>query len=249
MTEWVASRVFGALRPVAAPIGAAIRGALEVSAPDVRFLRNRHGLFVFERVRGLEMQEGAATVSNEGVAPIPITVSLRDPTQHYLSRRVTVVLPRDPSPAPTLPPNSIFSPIDVVLYPSPLAGIDPGWAVLRVSVRRAGAGTGLPSAYLRVRRAGGAGEVLARGLTDARGEALVPVAGIPVVNWDSDPEASVLATDINVVLEAFFDASQVAPSPDPDVIETRLATLPQASSNLRLASGREVNAALELAVA
>jgi hypothetical protein len=245
----MASRVFGALRPVAAPTGAAIRGALEVSAPNVRFLRNRRGLFVFERVPGLETQEDAATVSNQGLVPIPITVSLRDPTQQYLARRVTVVLPRDPSPATPLPADSVFSPIDVVLYPSPLASIEPGWAVLRVSVRRAGAGTGLPSAYLRVRRAGGGGEVLARGFTDARGEALVPVAGIPVVNWDSDPEASVLATDINVVLEAFFDVSQVAAGPDPDVIETRLPTLPHASSNLRLASGREVNAALELAVA
>jgi hypothetical protein len=92
--------------------------------------------------------------------------------------------------------------------------------------------------------------MLAMGLADNRGEALVPVLGIPITTWGETPGA-VVATDIDVTLEVVFDpevrriadtdalASGADPNagymPDPDVLRQRPAS---ASFVIRLASGQ-----------
>jgi len=107
------------------------------------------------------------------------------------------------------------------------------------------------------------GRVLARGLTDWRGEALVPVAGVPVTTWSDDPTA-VIVTEIAASLEAVFDpaagqrtpeamvlagATDVAqPVVDPDAIETARAGLPQAATFVSLAPGRTLSVSLQVTV-
>jgi hypothetical protein len=97
--------------------------------------------------------------------------------------------------------------------------------------------------------------VLARGLTDWRGEALVPVAGVPVTTWSTEPDA-VIVTEIAASLECYFDAAVGSrtpalivragmapdrpPLPDPDAIERLRATLPQTVTPVVLAAGRSL---------
>jgi hypothetical protein len=181
---------------------------------------------------------------------VSLTLTVSDPGRRYLSRTTTLLLPRDPA-ADAGPENSLFRPVVVPLFPSPSAVIEPGWAVVRATVRRpgSGSGTGLGGAYLRVRRASQPTEAdppLARGMADERGEALVPVTGVPVTNFDAEDGGPVLSPDIDAVLEAYFDAS-AGNTPDPDALEARRLLPPsnpnallKASVNVRLASGKAI---------
>lgn len=91
--------------------------------------------------------------------------------------------------------------------------------------------------------------MLARGFADARGEAMVPVAGLSVVNWESSVTASVRANDIDTVVEGIFDSSQVGLPPDPKAIEAHISSgLPTGTTNVKLASGRHVTAIVEIAL-
>jgi len=244
MMDRVFSRVLGALRPVAAPSNTPITRSLQVSAPNVQMFRNRRGLYILQHVEGLKTQEDAELVV-PAANPVAIVVTVRDALGVYLPRQMTVNLPRNASPVAPLPDDSLFRPIDVVLYPSPLVEAEPGWAVVRASVRRAETKKPVPGAFLRVRRPGAVGQVLARGLADARGEALLAVAGIPVVSWDADPHAPVITTDIETVVEA-FDGSTAQGNADPDSVERQLANLPRATASVRLAPGRNVTTTLEV---
>jgi hypothetical protein len=131
---------------------------------------------------------------------------------------------------------------------------------LRVTVRETASGDALGGALLRV--VSGA-RVLARGLTDWRGEGLVPVAGVPVTTWSTEPGA-VVVTEIAGSLECYFDAATgtrtsaagvraaagpaTPPLPDPEALEAGRAALPQSVTPLVLAAGRSVAVAISLGV-
>jgi hypothetical protein len=91
-------------------------------------------------------------------------------------------------------------------------------------------------------------ELIGAGMTDARGEALVAVSGVPVTNWDAADDGPVLATEIDVVLDAYLDADASSP-PDPDAIDAHRESLPTARADLKLASGKETIVRLALTVA
>ena len=123
-----------------------------------------------------------------------------------------LALPRDPAPAHASQPGSLFLPVDVALYPAPAARVELGWAALRASVRRAdGAKPGLYGALLRIERAAD-NALLALGLTDARGEALVAAAGIPVVMTGGGGGA-VMTSEVEVRVTAFVDPAAAQPRP------------------------------------
>jgi hypothetical protein len=91
----------------------------------------------------------------------------------------------------------------------------------------------------------------------------VPVAGIPVTTWSTEPGA-VIVTQIDATLEAFFDPSSASRTPmadvqagrtpqqlprvDPVAIEAARAGLPQASVLVSLAAGRPLHVSLGIAV-
>ena len=105
--------------------------------------------------------------------------------------------------------------------------------------------------------------MLARGLTDWRGEALVPVAGVPITTWSTEPGA-VVVTEIPASLECYFNpatgtrtaAADVAaglapvslPLVDPQAIENGRAALPQSISPVVLAAGRALSVAIAVTV-
>lgn len=251
--EW---RVLGALRPVDGVTGMPLRsGAATVTleADGARIVRNRSGLYVIHEwpVLAAHGASFAEPPDAPAVGSESLEVVIRDLSGRYLPRRVTLALPRDPDQEADAA-QSLFVPVDVPLYPSPTADLGTNWCALRVSVSRTVGGNpggdALGGALLRVVSAGA---VLARGLTDWRGEGLVPVAGVPVTTWSEDADAVIVST-IAATVEVVFDPalgtrtpqSDVAagrkparlPLADPDDLEQRRATLPRAQRNVSLAA-------------
>ena len=261
--ERVEDRVLGALRCIDATAQVPLTEPLAVAGTGVSFVRNRSGLYVIHEWTELPAHaaafEAPPALPAVGAAP-PLDLSITEPSGRYLPRRIRLALPRDPNPANAAATNSLFRPIDVPMYPSPHAPVGANWTVLRVTVTETASGDALGGALMRVTANG---SVLARGLTDWRGEALVPVAGVPVTTWSDDPDA-VIVTEIAATLEAVFDpasgrrtsASVVRAGPppaggplvDPDAIEIGRAGLPQAAAQVMLAAGRSLAISLQIAL-
>lgn len=260
--ERTESRVLGALRCVDASTGAGIDTPLQVQVAGARIRRNRSGLYVLVQADTLALHEGAfdAPPALPATGSLTFTASIEDPSGRYLPRLATFALPRDPLPANAAQAGSLFGAIEVPMFPTGVAPLGANWSVLRVSVRDSTRGDALGGALLRVRSGG---EVLARGLSDWRGEALVPVPGVPVTTWSEDPEA-VVVSEIAAQLDGTFDAltgtrvsaAQVQagqapntlPRVDPQDLETRFALLPNATQALQLASGRSQSVSFTLAL-
>jgi len=252
--EW---RVLGALRPVDGTTGIVLRGPLEVSASGARIVRNRSGLYVIHEWTRLASH--AAAFDSPPALPAPgserLELTLRDPSGRYLARLASIDLPRDP----LLPgAASLFAAVDVPLYPSAIAALGTNWTAVRASVSDNADGAALGGALLRV-VAGGT--VLARGMTDWRGEALVPVVGVPVTTWSED-ENAVVVSSIAATVEVHFDpavGSRTAAAEvragrqtavrrlvDPAALEARRASLPTTQQNVSLAARGALNLNLGL---
>lgn len=258
--EAVDQRVLGALRLVDGTTHAPIDDGLRVQAPDAAIARNRSGLYVIRALGSLAAHEAAfdAPPASPPVGTVPLRIDIRDPAGRYLDRRVTLALPRDADPARAGAADSLFQPVTVAVYPGANAAMSGNWVELRVTVRGGTAADALGGALVRV-VAGG--RVLARGLTDWRGEALVPVAGVPVTTWSTEPGA-VVVTETAALIECVFDPAEglrtpiadvrggrtpgLPPLPDPDRIDAARATLPQASVPAQLAAGRRLAVAVNL---
>lgn len=238
--ETLDRRVLAALRVRDAVTGATVAGPLDVRAPGARWIRNRRGWWVLAQAPGLEAHTTAfmappappAVPGAPAIGSVPLVVRVADPAGRYLPRVAALALPRDPDPAKAAKPESLFQPVEVDLFPSPAAPVSPNWAVLRVSA--SGADGPLAGALLRVVRKASPTTVLGRGMTDARGEALVAVAGIPVTTWE-EGQGSVLATEVEARVDLFWQAG--AGPPDPDALgRIKKATK---TATVKLASGRD----------
>src|SRR5690606_11784559 len=113
-------------------------------------------------------------------------------------------------------------------------------------------------ALLRVRRDG---DVIARGLTDGRGEALLAVVGVPMLTFGEDEEA-VVVDEVTVTVEAVFDpaagsrtsaaalaagAQPPIPEVDPDVLDDD-DSLPETAQTLAVAARRRQSLTLAVDV-
>jgi hypothetical protein len=259
--ERLEHRVLGALRCVDATTLAAIDQPLIVRAAGARIVRNPSGLYVVAAWNRLTAHEAAfdQPPSSPPIGSETLIVEVRDPGGVYVSRRVRVALPRDPGLAPA-DAGSLFRAVDVSMYPSAAAPVSANWVGLRATVTDAATGEALGGALLRVVTAT---QVLARGLTDWRGEALVAVAGVPVTTWSTDPEA-IVVSEIAASLECYFDpaagtrtpaadvrAGRVPaslPLPDPQALEDARVSLAQATAPLILAAGRSLPVAIAVSV-
>ena len=250
-------RVLGAVRFLDAATRLPVAAPLAVTGEGLRLVRNQQGLYVLVGVPSLETHADSFLAPPPHPAPggLRAELTVRDPGGRYLPRRLAVKLPRDPDPDHSDQEDSLFRPVDTLLYPAPAASVAPGWAVVRATVVRAGTGEPLGGALLRVVRKAD-GEVLARALTDwrdpVRGEALVAVPGVPITTWgDGEPEAPVLVNEVPVSLEVFVDPQfdpAAGPAPDPDRLDLLRLGLPSVHEDLRLASGRTEKKTLTVAV-
>lgn len=273
--ERVEHRVLAALRFVDASTGTDVSTPLELRAldGDAVFVRNRSALRIVDSWSRLA--DHATSFDEAPAAPptgslnLPIAVS--DPSGRYLPRRVSLALPRDPDAEEGA--DSLFRAVVVPMYPAAAAATGSNWAVLRVTLTEEGTGDALGGALLIVTRSGSGGppgeeeppasaRIVARGLTDGRGEALVAVPGIPMLTFGEDDEA-VVVDEVAVTVEAFFDpaagtrtpaeellAGRQPPVPlvDPAVLESESESLPRAALPLAVAARRSqaVSMAIDL---
>jgi hypothetical protein len=256
--ERVESRIVGAIRFVDTVTRTPIpNDGFQVTAQGVRFLRNRSGLRVIYQAPGFDAY--AASFESPPLAPavgsVNLVIAISDPAQFYLPRSMRITLPRDSDSAAFAAATSLFQPIDVLMFPAPAAAVAVNWAVLRVGVL-GGNGDHLGGALLRVLRNG---SELGSGLTDWRGEALVPVAGVPVTTFGENAGA-VVTSEIDVTLQVVFDptaGSRVSdadvrigrpPSPlpvvDPSALEAGIGTLPGNQLSLSIAARRSQSVTL-----
>jgi hypothetical protein len=214
--ERVEQRVLGALRCIDAATGSAIDGTLDIAtldAPAARLVRNRSGLIVIHEWPPLADHASAfeQAPALPAVGSQTLRLAIRDPAGRYLPRIVGIALPRAPA-------DALFLPREVALYPAASAATGANWSLLRISVADTVSGDPLGGALLRVIRNG---VVLARGLSDGRGEALVAVVGVPVTTFSED-ENAVVVSRIEVSLDACWDPR---PGLDSSGLRTPLAAL------------------------
>jgi hypothetical protein len=226
MVELVDRRVLGAVAFVDAATGAEIEAPLVLRSDRLGFLRNRSGLWVVNRVRPVTAAERtlaahlrvfAAPPAAPAVGSLSFPVEVTDPSGRYMPRILTLALPR--------PPDAVGTPIAATLWPSPRAPMAPNWASLRATLRRREGADDLPfaGARLSVLRAAD-NAVLAQGFADARGEVVVAVPGLPVIdftppvnNGGGGPPPPVGTATVPVRLAVHTAAAPAFP-PDPDAI-------------------------------
>lgn len=255
-SEW---RALGAVRFIDAITRAPVDAPLRVEAPGALIRRNRSGLFVIHRWQALAAHEPAfqAPPTQPAVGSQTLRLVVDDPQGAYLPLAVSLRLPRNPAAGP----DALFQPESVPLYPSSAARLGANWATVRATVTETRSGDALGGALVRILARD---QVLARGLSDWRGEALVPVAGVPVTTFSEDEEAVVIS-EIGVTVEAVFDpaagrrtpiaavrsgtAPASLPLVDPASVEARLATLPRSRAlELRIAARRGEHVALTIRI-
>ena len=239
--ELVERRVLGAVQFVDSTTGRRVRTPLALDAAGVRFVRNHSAMYVLMTAPGLT--DYTLTFQPTPATPpsVAIAGTVSDPSLQYLTRRFTLTCPGDANPGPPLPANSVFRPVSVRLFPAPAASTLPTWAVVRAHVTRGGAD--VAGALVRVVRRSDRVRI-GTGISDARGETLVTVPGIPLVNWDQGA-GPVLVSQIDVTLETVFDPNAAAP-PDPDGLDARAAA---SSVDSRLGAGTELIIGLTVPIA
>lgn len=267
MNELLERRVLGAIEFVSAVTGARIVEPLRIDVDGATLARNARGLYVLRQARGLEHH--ATTFHEAPDSPpettVPLELKVEDPQRRFLPRIAEVRLPR--SRAPAGDPGAALTPITIKLFPSTAAPTGANWALLRARVRIPGTeDIGLVNALLRVAPQI-PGSVLVLALTDTQGEALVVVPGVPPVlpaagggGGGGGGGGAVLTRDFPAAIEVVLDeqvvrranAAPPVPRPNPDTIETRLASSASGVSSVNapaanLSAGKTVRMVIEAA--
>lgn len=259
IVEVIDRRVLGAMRLVDRATGTILKRLIDVSADNVVFIRNRSNHYVFAKVPGLENH--THTFEKPPDSPqlnsVAVTVQAEDPLNHYLPRLVNALLPRDPNPDNAANSDSLFQPQNVNLYVAANAPVRANWSTVRASTTHNN--DPVRGALLRVVRLAD-NEVLASGISDERGEALVIIPGVPITQFADEnnnddhgghghghghDDQPVIVTELPVRLEVSFDSTTQWPI-NPDSLEENHTTSIRATQNLALSTGRMERAIIKL---
>ncbi|MFT3870685.1 MAG: hypothetical protein QM715_19720 [Nibricoccus sp.] len=242
--ERIDTRILGAVRWVDAVTLAPIPYPLVATGAQLRFTRNLSGLCVITHADGLEKYTPTFKLTDLLPADVVTTGSLgrsgqvEDPSGNYLPTKFTLSLPRDPSPAlvgpnnDQRPPNSLFSPFEIGLLPSPTSRVAPGFAQVRVLILD-NASNPIRNALARV-MATADDALLGCGLSDQRGEALVAIPGLKhFAPGDTEDEVVSVVTEarLEIILPpntepivdwtALRDATVAAGNTDPELLHLK----------------------------
>jgi len=260
MPDFVERRYFGALKCIDKATGSHLNRSMQLSSDDLSFVRNRSNFYVIKQATNLaEYSETFETAPAEpATASLSFNVEVKDPLGQYLPRMLEVALPRDADPANANDQASLFQAIAVGLYAAPNADIMANWSTVRVSIQQADPELGqvpVAGGLLRVIR-NSDNEVLASGLSDQRGEALVIVPGIPITQFADDPDEDeefdpdvvtpVVIHEIPARLELSLAPVPAWPA-NPDLLELNHTANIVATENLTLRTGRMEKLAIQLA--
>ena len=216
IVEKVERRILGAMRLVNAVSSLPISHPISIVGEGLRLVRNLHGEYVIldapglsEHTRAFETPPGAPAVQS-----IKIPVNITDPLGEFLPQRFVVELPRyaDPTKA-----NSIFKPVLIPLYLGPTARSEINWVLVHATVREQTSRKRLPWTLIHVRKKSD-DELLATGMSDSRGEALIVVAGI-LFAMPAEDSSTTVTREIEVHLKSYFDKDQLEPISDADMIQ------------------------------
>lgn len=250
--EWVERRILAAIVFLDA-LGQRVRVPVAASAPGATIRQKEPGMLVVAGAPGLadHVRSFAAPPGVPAVGSVELPLDLVPADPALAPRAAVVLLPRDPDPAATANANSLFRPQEIVLWPSPLAVPTGLAAALRITLRRADDGRRIEGAVVRVQPEG---RPAALALTDAAGEALLLVPGVPLA---TPGDGAVVLPDIGATVMARLDpaaarfhadaalaaaradaARRRAALPDPDTLLTRPGLTATAERAVRLAAGR-----------
>lgn len=262
MREEIDRRYLGAIRPIDRVTGMPVNEGLKVKADEARLFRNRSGIYVIDRVLGLEQHYRAfpdppdpPATSDPPADPVRLRVSIRDPRHVYLPRLMSIPLPRSSDPEAE---DNVFEPVLAKLYPSHRFVPGVNWSTLRCRVKNNG--EPVTGALIRVVRFGD-GETpdtdWASGIS-IDGEALVAVMGVPITDFasaseevedeDSEEESEgesegendtdeVVISEVPVRVEVSYALGTKWPL-DPDELEQAHAGQVLAQENRTLRTGR-----------
>jgi hypothetical protein len=222
--ENVDRRVLGAFRLIDSITGGTVSGPMTVQSPGLTLRQNRSGIWVIFNGPNFTPLTNSFLPPANWPPPAPFTVSIQDPSGKYLARLATLEVPAPLTAASD--PASVFNPQGITLFASAGAAMGANWAVVRASVVRAATTPpqGLANAILRVTRTSD-NSILAVGMTDARGEALLAVPGLGV-RAGTTPAGPVLEATTAVSVEAFFDSTFLTQPagflPNPDQLLSNL---------------------------
>lgn len=225
MIELLDRRALGALEFVSAVTSARVLGPLRVSAAGARIAANRSGLYVIHQLDALDEHSAAfaAPPSQPPALSLPLEVEVSDPAGHYSSRRCALALPRRDVAFDQA--DSLLAAVRFQLYPAVSHRPAAGWAVLRARVLDR---LELPirNALLQVQtdEAGARGS---RAITDANGEALLFVAGVPPLVVSATPLGFSATFPARVEVVVDLEVAGLNRVPDPDrIAQRRLAAAP-----------------------
>ena len=245
LIERIEQRVLGALRLIDRVTQTPLTRSLRLTSSNAGVVRNMRGYYVVNHAAGLEAHTAAfqQPPALPELGAKPYTFEINDLQKRYLPRLTTLRLPRDPNPANVANANSIFKPIDVAMYPASTATLSYNWSTIRASVSQGPDHLPLRGALLQVIDAAD-GLLLASGISDARGEALVIVPGVPITKFadaedegEGDDEPPVVVNTLPVRLELSLGAATPWPV-DPDVLEQNHTANRRMSMDLTLSTGR-----------
>lgn len=243
--ERVEQRVLGAMQLIDRVTQSPVTRPLRISSKKASLVRNRRGYYVITQANGLEhhvasFQKPPATPALESKS---FRFEITDPLGHYLPRWLDLRLPRDPDPLHATDTGSLFKPVDVVMYPASTAPLSPNWSSLRISVARASNRAPIRGALLQVIDAAD-DTLLASGISDEQGEALVIVPGVPITKFAdeaNDPdgvgEPPVVVNTLPVRLELSLGNTTSWPV-NPDLLEQNHVANRRMHMDLTLSTGR-----------
>jgi hypothetical protein len=266
--ENVDRRALGVFICVEAITGSSVLPPMPVNAGKWTVRANRSGVYVIFNGPGFSALTTQLTPTGTWPARISFEVTLQDPNRRYLPRRANVLAPMTvpvigPSPGGVVPnpgvtaalanPASVFDPQRVKLYPQPSAAVGPNWSTIHASVTSsAKPAVGLPWAVLQVIRKSD-NKVLATGLTDANGEALLAVVGL-TLQTSTSGTGPVTVSTVAATIKVYFDPSVLTrppgwiPNPDDILGNLSSAALRSGGQDVQLASGQEMNLSFAIAV-
>jgi len=252
MADVIDRRILGAVRFLDRAAGYMLERPLKVVSEQAEFVRNRSNHYVVTRAPGLDDYVNTFRPTPTTPAPLTALVSavVDDPLQQYLPRSFSMQLPRDPDPNNAGGPGSAFRAVDAKLYAASRMPIRGNWSTIRASIMQrdtSDAVAPVRGALLRVIRVSD-DQVLASGISDERGEALVIVPGVPVTQFADDnggDDAPVVVAELPVRLELSVSAESNWPV-DPDLLEINHAASIRATGESALRTGRMNRVVIEL---
>ena len=234
--ESIENRALASIRFLDAETRAPTTEPILVSGEGLRIIRNLSGLHVVMDAPGFSSYAAHFDLPDTLSAPRTFTLVAHAPSHRYLARSFTLQLPRNTSPGPeaTLPSDSVFRPLDVTLYPSPLMSPSARSAVVRVRVEDKNH-KAVPGALVSLSLA--VPPIERWGLSNERGEALLLVPGIPIADWGD----LTTPTHFSFNFQVAWAASALPP--DPDTLSTAFHPV---TAPLDIAAGEEVSTTIQL---